>query len=426
MKKCLIALALAIFSYGLMTPALSISVSFSAENGGNMASSSAAYNLDRSTSLQESATLGDGQVTKDLTASGSGNNRISISSSANGKSAGSEMESSGDFRTSAFAGASNDGALISQGTAMSGSYGGITYHADSPENKMVISSGFDGEGDLTAGVSAAAGENAAISGNVNALGIDMLDDESMQIIGSGDIAMSMDGLYIMPNGNLGNFGVSATNTKTETVSSSDTSALLKSPAYTADGGNANAYALLGRRWNMKDPQLKLVLKNDAYLTSEGLSASAVQSAITAAANTWDDATNQNLFKDSGLVTLDPTVDADKYNQIDTISWKPYANANCIAYSKSWFSSSKKVDGYNTMYDSDIVFNSNFNWRTDGSKSGIDVQSVALHEMGHMLGLDDIYNKPQFAKDTVQVMHCYTGIKRTLGNGDKNGIWVLYH
>ncbi len=117
---------------------------------------------------------------------------------------------------------------------MSGSYGGMTYHADSPENKMVISSGFDGEGDLTAGISAAAGENAAMSGNLNALGVEMLDSESMQALASGDIAMSWMDLYSLPNGGLGNFGLSAANTEKETVSS-DTSALLTGPESTAYG-----------------------------------------------------------------------------------------------------------------------------------------------------------------------------------------------
>ena len=111
---------------------------------------------------------------------------------------------------------------------MSGSYGGITYHADSPENKMVISSGFEGEGDLTAGISASAGETAAISGNLNALGVEMLDSESMQALASGDIAISVDGLYSLSNGGLGNFGLSAANIKKGTVSS-DTSALLTGP-----------------------------------------------------------------------------------------------------------------------------------------------------------------------------------------------------
>jgi hypothetical protein len=66
------------FPYGLMTPALNISVGFSAENGGNIVSSSSIYNRERSTSLQESATLEDGEIIKDLTASESEDNRISI------------------------------------------------------------------------------------------------------------------------------------------------------------------------------------------------------------------------------------------------------------------------------------------------------------------------------------------------------------
>jgi hypothetical protein len=418
-KKCLIALALTIFSCSLMTPALSISVSFSAENGGKIVSSSSTYSLDRSTSLQESATLGDGKISKDLTASGSGDNRISISSSANGKNAGTEIESSGDFRTAAFAGASNDGVLISQDTAMSGSYGGITYHADSPENIMVVSTGFEGEGDLTAGVTAAAGENAAISGNVNALGVEILNDESMQIIGSGDISMSVDGLS---NGGSGSFGLGAANTRKGKVGS-DTSALLTGPATTATGGRSSAYTLLGYRWNTKDPQLKWALKDDAYITGEGLSASNVKRAIEAASNTWDAGTNQNLFADTNLVTPSSTVKVDTYDGKNTVAWKPFG-AGALAYARTWYRGTK-VDGYYSALESDINMNTAYSWSTTGSGSKIDVQSVVLHEMGHSIGLGDLYGKAQFANDKRQVMHYYTGVKRTLGNGDATGVWTLY-
>ncbi len=421
MVKCISVLALAMLLVGLMTPALGLSVSVSGGAGADSVSTSTTYNLDKSTSLQESVRLADGEISKDLTASGSGDNSISTTSSANDKSAGTEIESSGDFRTAAFAGASGEGVGISQDTAMSGSYGGISYHADSPENKMVVSSGFEGEGDLKAGISATAGENAAISGNLNALGVEMLDSESLQALSSGDVAMSMDGLYSLSDGGLGSFGLSAANTGKETVSSG-TSALLTGPVSTGTGGNANAYLLTGLRWNTKDPQLKIVLKNDAYLKGEGMSTSAVQSAIAAAANTWDDASNQNLFANTNLVTLNPTVQADVYNRINTFSWKP-SGASYLGYSRTWYNSNR-VDGYYTALDSDIVFNSNYKWTTNGN--GIDVQSVALHEMGHTLGLGDLYGKAQFSKDTRQVMHYYTGVKRTLGNGDATGIWKLYH
>jgi hypothetical protein len=405
-----------------MAPALGINVGFSAGIDGKIVSSSNAYNLDRSTSLQESTTIGYGEVSKDLTASGSGNNQITISSRANDKSASTEIESSGSFQTSAFTGASIECIGISQNTKMSGSYGGMTNQADSPKNKLAISSGFAGEGDLTADIYAEAGENAAISGNVEALGVEMLDDESMQIIGSGDIAMSVDGLYALSNGDLGNFGLSATNIQKEIISS-DAPALITKPETTADGGRDDAYALLGYRWNIKDPQLKFVLRNDANLAAEGISASAMQSVIASAANTWDVTSNQNLFADSNLVTLNPTVNADSYNKINTIVWQQFpSTCQPLAFARTYYNS-KLVDGYKTALESDLVFNANYAWSTDNT--GVDIETVLLHEMGHTLGLADIYGKDAFKGSTQDIMYYYTGLKRTLGNGDKNAIWILY-
>ena len=76
-------------------------------------------------------------------------------------------------------------------------------------------------------------------------------------------------------------------------------------------------------------------------------------------------------------------------------------------------------------ESDINMNTAYSWSTTGSGSKIDVQSVVLHEMGHSIGLGDLYGKAQFASDKRQVMHYYTGVKRTLGNGDATGVWTLY-
>lgn len=179
------------------------------------------------------------------------------------------------------------------------------------------------------------------------------------------------------------------------------------------------YLLTGKRWNTRDPQLTFVLRNDANLASEGLQTLAVQAAFVAAASTWDAATSQNLFADSGTIAVSPAVTIDTYNKLNTVGWKPFLN-NCLAYSRTWYKSTL-VDGYKTIVDADICFNTKYPWRTSGTV-GADVQTIALHELGHSLGLGDLYS----SADSEQAMYgYYKKVKISLGAGDRLGIAKMY-
>jgi hypothetical protein len=197
------------------------------------------------------------------------------------------------------------------------------------------------------------------------------------------------------------------------------------PAITSTGGNANAYVLMGRKWTQTDPQIIMSLKDDALLAATGMSKTSVLSAVSAAANTWDSATNQNLFSDSGATT---TATANwKYDGVNNMAFTPYATGcTALAATGVWYKTQGIAAGQ--MYkivESDMTFNSNLKWTTTGETGKLDFQSVVLHELGHTIGLGDLYNKAAFAKDTTQVMHYYTGVKRSLGNGDATGVWKLY-
>lgn len=326
MKPFLTALLSAICLCSLLTPAMSISVSFSAESGGDVATSSSNYQLDSGTRLESET---NGMVTET--------------------------------------------SIVGSGIAR---HNGLFVATDNPQVNTRITS---------------AGQDVSITAD----GIKVASSSGDLLMGTG---------MLMENGSL-----------------------LAGPDYTEGGGRIDAYKLLGYRWNTRNPELKWVLKNDEIMDAEGLSSTDIKNAMEAAANTWDNASNQNLFADSDLVTLNPTVAPDSYNKMNTINWQSLrSNCNVLAYARTYYYKSRLVDGYGTAIESDLVFNSNKDWRVDsGNSQDRDVQSVALHEMGHTLGLGDIYGLDEYEFDNEQVMHNYTCEKRSLGNGDKSAIWKLY-
>ena len=470
MKKSLITLSLAILFCCLTTSVSALSLGFSSGNGGGSVSSSTEYILDGSTRLQEQSVLGEREIVQSREVTGSGRNRIDQSVGGDKYSAINVIESHGSFFTSSSIEASDNGVGLSQSlkgsgdlsaalagetasgsssqvaevsngefstsqsltaldsvyagqsTKLRGQAGSIASRSSSSENEMGVSGGFSGEGNLEADLSAVASKRSEVSGGASFLGIPVLDESNMKEVASGDVAMSVEGLYSTPKGDLGEFGLTTANTENKGIGMV-TSSLLTGPTLTPTGGRSEANCLLGYRWNKLNPQIKWYLRDDANLKGEGVDKYAVQSAIAAASNTWDDATNQNLFADTNLVTISPTVKADTYDGNNAIAWMSFS-PGALAYARTWYQTSK-VGGYYSALESDINLNTAYSWSTTGIGSKIDVQSVVLHEMGHTIGLGDLYGKSQFASDTRQVMHYYTGVKRTLGNGDATGVWTLY-
>lgn len=408
-----------------VAPALGVSVSYSAGDSGGSVSSSASYNLDDSTSLRAEALLGEDGITETRQAIGSGDNSIEASAGSDGSSVSSSVGSSGKMGVSSTVIATTKGVAISQNAALSGQSGSIGLISNSKQNQMAVAGDFSGEGDLKADLSAVAADRSAMGGSASFVGVPVLDSGNLQAVASGDIAMSVDGLYAQPKGDLGSFSLNTININKAQEPASTVQGLLTGPATTSDGGRSSAYILGGWRWNTKDPQIKFYVKDDANLRAEGLSAASVASAISSAANEWDAATNQNLFSDSGVTaTTDAKYKVDTYDGNNVAGWKYLSSApTALAYSRTWYSMTK-VGGYYSALESDLSFNTQYAWSTSGTKN-YDVRTTALHELGHTIGLLDLYGKSAYTSDTRQIMHYYTGPGKTLGNGDKTGAWVLY-
>ncbi len=95
----------------------------------------------------------------------------------------------------------------------------------------------------------------------------------------------------MVDGGLGNFDVSVISSDLNDASGRSFASKEDDPI--ASGGSSSSYALTGFRWNEKNPNIQLYL-NPTNIPS-GIKAESARDAISAAASTWDDAVDKNLF-----------------------------------------------------------------------------------------------------------------------------------
>ena len=131
-----------------------------------------------------------------------------------------------------------------------------------------------------------------------------------------------------------------------------------------------------------------------------------EAAIDAAGATWTAAGANFSFVDLGTTTR-MTVSPNDNRQ--DIFWRNESNGAALAVTV--------CGGASVSTGADILFyDAGWTWQIGGS---LDIQTVALHEMGHLLGLGH-------SGDGGSVMlPNYHGIDRDLGTDDRNGITFIY-
>jgi Cys-rich repeat protein len=84
-------------------------------------------------------------------------------------------------------------------------------------------------------------------------------------------------------------------------------------------------------------------------------------------------------------------------------------------------------GPSTIVHADITFNGvNYTWTTSGGGgSSVDAQSIATHEMGHFLGLGDLYGGGCAGEPTMCGIYSGGTGARTLAADDIDGVCALY-
>ena len=177
------------------------------------------------------------------------------------------------------------------------------------------------------------------------------------------------------------------------------------------------YGFLSKGAKWKDLPINYVIHPDLEATVPG--------AIFAGAETWDDATSQELF--NGYTTTDSTANWD--NEVpdgrNEFSFGNYPAEEVIAVAVVWgyFSGPPKT---REILEFDVLFDTDFTWGDATLDSAVmDLQNIATHEIGHGIGLGDIYD----SACSEVTMYGYSGYgetkKRTPEPPDITGIQELY-
>jgi hypothetical protein len=136
-----------------------------------------------------------------------------------------------------------------------------------------------------------------------------------------------------------------------------------------------------------------------------------ESLVDAGAQVWN-AASSFKYADAGLTSST----AWSYNGSNEIFWTGRLSVGILGQAWTWYS------GTNIL-ETDIGFNDYYKWGA-GTTGTMDVQTVAMHELGHWLNLRDLYG----SGDSAKVMYGFASsgtVKRALSVGDIAGISWIY-
>ncbi|MDZ7698922.1 MAG: matrixin family metalloprotease [Deltaproteobacteria bacterium] len=142
------------------------------------------------------------------------------------------------------------------------------------------------------------------------------------------------------------------------------------------------------------------------------------SAIQASMQTWNDvSTSSFTFVYGGTSSSSSCGTNDGVNRT---CFNSMGSTGTLAVNTIWYYTST-----GRIVDTDIEFNTDYTYETDGSSTAYDVQNIGTHEFGHSLSLADLYS----SSDSEKTMYGYGSKgetkKRTLAQDDKDGITYLY-
>ena len=187
------------------------------------------------------------------------------------------------------------------------------------------------------------------------------------------------------------------------------------------GGNtSNCYGFLakGAKWKTIEPYLV------DPTNTEGLSATFITSNLAADIAKWEGASGTNILGDetSGIVDGADLENPDNKNEV---YFADISSPGAIGVTIIWGIFRGPLQGRELVEWDQVYDDVDFDWSATGEVGKMDFENIATHELGHSVGLDDLYED----RCSEQTMYGYAAYgetkKRTLEAGDIRGVRELY-
>jgi hypothetical protein len=153
---------------------------------------------------------------------------------------------------------------------------------------------------------------------------------------------------------------------------------------------------------------------------DGLSEEFVTNTIAASAEAWDTATSAELFDDSYSVDHGARYGVQNYK--NAIVFGDYPEPNVIGVTSVWYTRRGRQ-----IVEFDMELDTDYTWgdATTSNATVMDLQNIVTHELGHGVGMNDIYS----GACSEVTMYGYSGYndikKRTLESADIVGLQKMY-
>jgi len=193
----------------------------------------------------------------------------------------------------------------------------------------------------------------------------------------------------------------------------------KQPDNGTDTSGCHTFLARGAKWKTLEPY---VVNPE---NTRGVDPGSIVSILASSIDKWELAAEADILG-SGEVTPDTlAADTESPDNLNEVYFADVDQAGAIAITIVWgiFSGpprARELVEWDQVYD-DV----DFDWSDDGSPGKMDFENIATHELGHSVGLGDLYD----TKCSEQTMYGYASLgetkKRTLEDGDIEGVHRLY-